>query len=49
MDSVLIRKLDEFEKRISDLEGHKDDRIRELETANDQLTQRVEALEKRKK
>lgn len=49
MDSQLIRKLEEFELRITDLECHKDDRITALETQNDLLTQRIEALEKRKK
>lgn len=45
----LINELNTIKSRITALEEHKDARITELERVNDQLRQRIEALEKRRK
>lgn len=45
----LINELNAIKARLDALEDHRDARIKDLEDKNDRLTQRIEALEKRKK
>lgn len=45
----LINELNAIKARLDALEQHRDLRITDLERVNDQLRQRIEQIEKRKK